>query len=119
MCTEDVRSKARRVAHGRDEERGEGWRNRETGTIVIFPARDSARRKSEGAEGRRRGIVRSSRWERTARRVDRRCKEARASPVSAHGYRRWRAGVALLTKREERRRKSEKWKGGKGNPSRR
>lgn len=26
--------------------------------------------------------------------MDRRCKEVRASPVSAHGYRRWRAGVA-------------------------
>ncbi|KAG7203708.1 hypothetical protein KM043_013736 [Ampulex compressa] len=51
----------------------------------------------EGRTGRRRdgdGPMGSSRWERRVRGVDRRCKEARASPVSAHGYRRWRAGAS-------------------------
>lgn len=82
----------------------EASRKKDGDTIVILPARDSAKRKRDvpRARGRGRGrertdgdgIVRSSRWERRARRVDRRCKEVRASPVSAHGYRRWRAGVA-------------------------
>lgn len=48
------------VLHTAEMRKGrEGRRNRErereTGTIVIFPARDSARRKSEGAEGGRGG----------------------------------------------------------------
>lgn len=102
---EGIRSEqSRYVVHSQDEESEKPRTRKKDGDNCDL---SSARQREEKEKhpvrtrGRRRGcerivgdgIVRSSRWERRARTVDRRCKKARASPVSAHGYRRWRAGV--------------------------
>lgn len=73
---------------------GEGWRK--TGECE---ATHGGQRREVNARGRERERDAFSVGKKRPVRVDRRCKGARASPVSAHGYCRWRADATWRPER--------------------